>query len=269
MSERRLDPRIIAIRERMKTIDKVLLIASGKGGVGKSIFSVSTALAYADKGLRAGILDLDLHGPVVPMILGVHDRMPSESREGLIPPKVYGVEMMSLALFVESSPLPLRLGSKAEAILELLAITRWSNLDRLIVDLPPGTGDEMLTTTRLLRDKAFAIVMTTPSKVAVATVKRLIALLRELRINILGLVENMSRLTQGKVELEIFRGTSIRELAKESGIEYLGDIPIDPTLESAIGNPRLIMRTKFFLQVSKIVDKIEKLIASHSTTPSP
>ncbi len=261
MDKKWLDPRIIAIREKMKAIDKVLLIASGKGGVGKSVFSASTALAYVNKGFKVGILDLDLHGPVIPTILGVHDVMPSESKEGLVPPRINGIEMMSLALFVENNPLPLRLSSRTEAILELLAITKWSRLDRLVIDLPPGTGDEVLTTIRLLKDKALAIVITTPSKVAIATVKRLIILLKELKVNILGIVENMSRLAQGDVELEVFRGTSIKELADENGVEYLGDIPIDPMLENAIGDPGLIMSTRFFHQVSKIVDRIEELIS--------
>jgi len=225
---RALDPRLAVIPERLKGVSRVVVFCSGKGGVGKTLLSSLAALVAARRGARVGLLDLDFNGPSSHVVLG--SAPPPREDRGLVPPEVAGVKLMSLALFAGEAPLPLRGADATNALIELLAVTRWGDLDLLVVDAPPGTGDELLDALRLLK-RAETLVVTTPSKLSLAVVARLVRLLREVGAPVLGLVENMGR---GGAEAA----------AAEWGVRYLGWVPYDPAIEGALGNPEKLLATQ-------------------------
>lgn len=224
-----MDPRLSIIPERLRSVSRIAVFCSGKGGVGKTLLSSLTALIAARRGMRVGLLDLDFNGPSTHVVLGARGAAPLEDR-GLVPPEVAGVRLMSLALFAGDAPLPLRGSDATDALLELLAVTRWGELDLLVVDAPPGTGDELLDALRFLR-RGEAIVVTTPSKLSLSVVARLVRLLKEVDAPILGLVENMGR---GEAE----------RAAAEWGVKYLGWVPHDPAIEDALGDPGKLLATE-------------------------
>ncbi len=231
-----MDPRAAIVDERLKGVARVVLVCSGKGGVGKSLVASLSSLLAAREGLRVGLLDIDFHGPSCHTILGASGVKPVEER-GLTPPVVAGVKLMSLNFFAEGQPLPLRGEEVTDALLELLAVTIWGNLDVLFIDSPPGTGEEVLDTLRLTK-RAEALVVTTPSRLSLATVSRLVKLLRELRTPVLGLVENFG-----------YGSDAVRRSAEEWGVRYLGWLPYYPELEEVIGQPDKLVRTPVALHL--------------------
>lgn len=231
-----MDPRLAVIPERLKGVSRIVLFCSGKGGVGKTLLASLTALIAARRGARVGLLDLDFNGPSTHVVLGASGAAPKEER-GLVPPEVAGVKLMSLALFAGEAPLPLRGGDATDALLELLAVTRWGALDLLVVDAPPGTGDELLDAVRFLK-RGEAVVVTTPSKLSLAVVARLVRLLKDVETPVLGLLENMGR---GGAEA----------VAAEWGMKYLGWVPYDPLVEEALGNPEKLLATDAAAKLEK------------------
>lgn len=240
-----MDPRLAIIEDRLAPIRRIIAVASGKGGVGKSIIATSMALALSRiKNYSCGLLDLDFHGPSCHIILGV-DKLKIKEDKGIIPPVIEGIKFMSITQFSEERPVALRGKDVSNAIIELLAITRWGDLDYLIVDLPPGMGDEALDTIRLMKNKEF-LVVTTPSKLSIGVVKKLISFLKTIDATILGIVENM-----------VMNETNIiQEIAKENGIKYLGKIYYDPKLEDCIGSPQCLMSTKFMHNLLEFLENI-------------
>lgn len=229
-------------------MDRVLAVASGKGGVGKSVISSTLALALSGMGRRVGLLDLDLTGPSTHLILGVDGLRPIEDK-GIIPPRVHGLSYMSVVLFSPEEPIPLRGVDISNAIVELLAITRWKDLDYLIVDMPPGIGDEVLDVIRLM-DSSYFLLVSTPSPLAQETVRKLLLLLLELKAPILGVVENMA--------METTEG--VKRSLEELGVTYLGAIGYDPELDEALGHMDKLMRTKFAMDVVKLAEEVERRI---------
>lgn len=227
-----MDPRLSVIGERLEEVARIIVVCSGKGGVGKSLIASLTSLLSSRSGLRVGLLDLDFHGPSCHIILGARKASPLEDR-GLVPPTVAGVRLMSLAFFAGDKPIPLRGADVTNALLELLAITRWGRLDLLIVDSPPGMGEEILDVARILR-RAEALLVTTPSPLSLSTVSRLVQLLKSLRTPIVGVLENMRREEEGEVARE----------ARRWGVRYLGWLPYDPEIEAAIGDPARLLSTQ-------------------------
>lgn len=251
-----IDPRIEAIRNRFSRIRYTVIVASGKGGVGKSLIASTLSLLIAQRKYSVGLLDLDLHGPITPLIFDLEQAEPEESREGLIPPIKHGVKVMSLGLLAKNRPTPIHGSNKRDAIREILAITRWDSLDILVVDLPPGTGDEVLETLNLVKDfRRGAIVVTIPSQLSLKVVARLVDLLKEMGTNIIGLVENMAYM---KLDEQIIypmgRPRGI-ELAKEKNISYLGQIPLDPRVQEALEGKDigLLLDTEFSKTVEEVV----------------
>ncbi len=238
------DPRLEVIDRRLSTIDRIIAICSGKGGVGKSVVASTLSLLLARRGLRVGLLDLDFTCPATHLILGIGDVMPREER-GIIPPEVHGLEYMSLIYYTGEKPTPLRGSDVSNAIIELLSITRWGRLSHLIVDMPPGLGDATLDLLRLIPKMEFLIV-TTPSRIAFQTVRRLIELLKGLNRVILGVLENMalepSELIRGEVEA--------------MGLNYLGSIPFDPGLEKALGDAEALLQTDFAASLNSTVSSL-------------
>jgi len=238
------DPRLAIIDERLKDVERIIVVVSGKGGVGKSLVATTLSLMLAKRGHSVGLLDLDFHGPSCHIILGAKGVMPTEEK-GIIPPDVHGIKLMSVVYYVGDEPLPLRGTEISDAFTELLAITRWGRVDYLIVDAPPGMGEEVLDIIRLMRRSEF-LVITTPSSLALKTVSRLTRLLLEVKVPVLGVIENM-RITETKL---------VEKHAKMFGIKYLGSILFDHDLEKCVGNPKRLLGTKFAGNIKDVAKEI-------------
>lgn len=226
-----IDPRLSIIPRRLAGVKRVIAVTGGKGGIGKSVVSSTLALAVAAQGRRAGLLDLDLTSPTDHVILGLGDQFPTEVY-GLEPPQVGGVSFMSVQYFARDRAAPMRGREVTDALVELLAVTNWGALDTLIVDMPPGLGDATLDAVRLLPRAEF-LVVAGGSAVVLATVRRMLRLLTELRAPVVGVVENMAR----------GDGDVVRALASEFGVSWLGAVPYDASLEDALGAPEKILAT--------------------------
>ena len=225
------DPRTSVIDNRLSRTRRIIAVSSGKGGVGKSMVATTLALTLANEGCRVGLFDLDFTGPSTHIILGAQKTVLKEEK-GIVPPTVQGLQYMSLIYFVGDNPAPLRGADVSNALIELLSVTQWGQLDFLVIDMPPGIGDAVLDLVRLIKRIEFLIV-TTPSMLAFETVKKQAILLCELKMPILGLVENM----------KIDRANIVRVETKKLGLSYLGAIPFDPQVEEAIGNETKLLGT--------------------------
>jgi ATP-binding protein involved in chromosome partitioning len=241
-----MDVRESVIDIRLSKIKRIICIASGKGGVGKSLIASTLALKLDNKGYKVGLLDLDLYGPSSHIILGFKKKGFPREDKGIIPSKVGNIKFMSIVYFSDDKPSPFRGLDISNVIIELLAITQWGSLDYLIIDMPPGIGDETLDIIRLVNRCEF-IVITTPSKVAFAAVKKLLLILDELKIPILGVVENMI----------IDKSNLIRNQINKINLNYLGSIMFDIKLENSIGKPKEIIKTKIFNDLENFIKKIE------------
>ena len=239
-----VDPRISVVNERLKNIENIVAVSSGKGGVGKSLVASTLALTLAKKGFKTGLFDLDFTSPSTHLILGVQEMQPKEEK-GIIPPEVYGLKYMSIVYYSGNQVTPLRGADVSNALIELLAITRWEKLDFLVVDMPPGIGDATLDLLRLVKNIKF-LVITTPSRLAFETVRKLVSLLRGLEIPIVGIVENM------KMDDSKFIQTQVKNL----GLPFLGEIPFDNKIEDAIGNVDKLLETVFAKKVESIAAKL-------------
>ena len=239
-----VDPRTSIINERLSRISRIIAVSSGKGGVGKSMVATTLALTLAHNGCKVGLFDLDFTGPSTHIILGAQKAQPKEEK-GLVPPTVYGLEYMSLVYFVGDNPAPLRGADVSNALIELLAVTQWGTLDFLVIDMPPGIGDVILDLMRLIRCIEFLII-TTPSLLAFETVKKQVELLCELKMPIIGVVENM--------KMDVAEGVEVE--TEKLGLKYLGEIPYDPQVESAIGNEKELLNTV----IAKKLRKVAKII---------
>ncbi len=240
-----MDPRLSVIDKRLSKIKRIIAVASGKGGVGKSLVASTLALNLSKKGYKVGLLDLDLYGPSSHVILGVTDYSFPEEEKGILPHKIDDINFMSIVYFTEDKPAPLRGIDITNIIIELLSITQWGELDFLIIDMPPGIGDETLDVIKLVKKSEF-LVVTTPSKVAMAAVSKLLKLLKELKLPIIGIVENM------KMKQSDFISDNVSKM----GISYLNSIQFDENLEDSIGKPNLLVKTGFMNDFDKIVKKI-------------
>ena len=187
-----IDPRPEVIGRRLAPVRRIVAFSSAKGGVGKSVCSVLSALALRRAGRRVGLLDLDFQGASLHLLLGAELAFPEE-KGGIRPLRAReSLDFMSFAAFSRESAVPLRGAEVTEALLEMLAVTIWEPLDFLLLDMPPGIGDELLDVLRLLPRTEF-VVVATPSALALQVVERLLALLEELRLPVRGLIENMAR----------------------------------------------------------------------------
>ncbi len=240
-----MEPRTSVIAKRLKNINRIIAVASGKGGVGKSMVASSLALHLSQEGYRVGLLDLDLYGPSSHIILGVKNEFPIEEK-GIIPPKIHGISFMSIVYFTKEKPSPFRGIDISNIILELLAITQWGSLDFLIIDMPPGIGDETLDVIRYMKTSEF-LVVTTPSKVAMGAVSKLLTILTELKKTVLGVIENMTMADSSYIEQEV----------KRLQVRYLGKIHFDETVEESIGKPDQLSKTQVMKDLIVILKKIK------------
>jgi ATP-binding protein involved in chromosome partitioning len=221
------------INERLKRIGRIIAVSSGKGGVGKSLVATTLALSLSRRGCKVGLFDLDFTSPSTHLILGAKNVQPKEEK-GLIPPKVNGLAYMSLVYFSRDRAAPLRGADVSNALIELLAVTQWGELDFLVIDMPPGIGDVVLDLVRLVKRIEFLIV-TTSSLLAFETVKKQVRLLQDLKVLIIGAVENMKR---GKAD-------DIERETQKLGVKFLADVPFDPEVEGAIGDVAKLLGTVF------------------------
>ncbi len=203
-------------------------IASGKGGVGKSTVAVNVAVALAKAGACVGLLDADIYGPNIPTMMGV-DQLPPATKDKLVPAEAYGVKMMSIGFLVKpDQPLIWRGPMLHAAIRQFLSDVAWGELDYLIIDLPPGTGDAALSLAQSL-PLSGGVIVTLPQNVSLEDARRGMEMFRQLNVPILGVVENMSYLEMADgSRMDIFGTGGGEQLAKEGNVTFFGTIPIDP-----------------------------------------
>ncbi|MEM3798244.1 MAG: P-loop NTPase [Candidatus Bathyarchaeia archaeon] len=243
-SNKMVDPRVNIINKRLKDVKRVIAVSSGKGGVGKSLVASTLALTLADKGYKVGLFDADFTSPSTHRILGIK-KLQIKEEKGIIPSLVHGIKYMSIVAFSGEKALPLRGVDISNALIELLSTTLWGGLDFLIIDMPPGISDVTLDLIKLVKKMEFLIV-STPSLLAWETVKKLLTLIKELKVPVLGVIENM------KTKKE----TSIKNLAVATGVSFFGEIPFDPEIEDALGNAASLSQTVFAGKMAEIALKI-------------
>lgn len=213
----------------LENIKNVIAVASGKGGVGKSTTAVNLALALSAEGAIVGMLDADIYGPSQPRMLGVTGQPQSSDGKSLEPMESYGVQAMSIGFLIdEETPMIWRGPMVTQALEQLLADTRWRNLDYLVVDLPPGTGDVQLTLAQKIPVSG-AIIVTTPQDIALLDARKGLKMFDKVEVPVLGVVENMSTHICSKCghEEHIFGEGGAARLAEESSVEVLGALPLD------------------------------------------
>jgi Mrp family chromosome partitioning ATPase len=226
------------LRSNLCQIKHVFFVLSGKGGVGKSTVAANLTLTLGMNGFRVGLLDIDLHGPSIPTLLGLADSH-AQSVDGMIQPidLTSQVRVMSIAFLLKNPDEAViwRGPMKAGAIEQLLADVAWGPLDALIVDCPPGTGDEPLSIVQTVGQADGAVIVTTPQRVATADVRRSISFCRQLDLPVLGVIENMSGFVCPHCQevTEIFSAGGGEAMAREMHVKFLGRIPIDPELVTA------------------------------------
>jgi ATP-binding protein involved in chromosome partitioning len=241
-----MDPRLRIIDKRLKNIKTMIAISGGKGGIGKSLVASTLSLTLSKLGYKVGLLDLDFCGPSTHIVLGIRGVYPKEEK-GIIPPEIYGIKFMSIIYYAGDNPSPLRGIDISNAIIELLAITRWGPLDFLIIDVPPGIGDTTLDIIRLMKKTEFLII-TTQSKVVLETVKKVLRMLKELGVPIIGVIENM----------KISKISFVKKQSKTFNVPFLGEIDFDENLEDSIGDINKLLKTNFAQNMREIVLSIDK-----------
>ena len=260
-----------ALERTLARIKNRIVVFSGKGGVGKTTVAVNLAYALAQRGIRVGLLDADVTGPNVPQMTGIDEPPPTEGQR-LIPHERAGVKIVSLASMLSAGVAVIWRGPmRSKALEQLLGETEWGDLDALVIDLPPGTGDEILTIAQKTAPQ-IAIVVTTPQEVALIDARRAINFAQKLEIPTIGIVENMSGLVcphcGGRIELFGIDGG--RHEADRQGIAFLGVVPIDPAVREGGDTGRPIVLANPAGSVSKAFDgiasKIEEMISFREAT---
>ncbi len=250
------------------TLDKIknrILVFSGKGGVGKSTVAVNLGLALSEKQLKVGLLDIDIHGPNLAKMLGVEGKRLESAGENRIQPITVtkNLSLISMAFLLQDADTPViwRGPLKMKLIQQFLGDVVWGKLDYLIIDSPPGTGDEPLSIAQLIPATG-AIIVTTPQEVSLMDSRKAINFARKLNLNIYGIVENMSGLTCphcGK-QINLFKQGGGEKAAKELGIPFLGKIPIDPKIVELGDDGKAFitydMKSKASEAFNQIVEKV-------------
>jgi ATP-binding protein involved in chromosome partitioning len=257
------------IKIRMAKIKHKLAILSGKGGVGKSTITANLAIALARKGHKVGVLDVDIHGPSIPKILGIRGRELATGPPGIFPAKgALGIRVISMDFLLpdDETPVILRGPMKMGVIRQFLADVAWGDLDFLLIDLPPGTGDEPLSIMQLIPDIDGILMVTAPSEVSQIVVRRAIGFTRELRVPLAGIIENMSKFVCPKcgAEFDIFGTGGGQKISEELDVPFLGKIPIDQRIceDSDRGTPFIIehAETPAAKAFMRVVDKVEEYL---------
>lgn len=211
-------------------IRNAIAVASGKGGVGKSTLAVNLAVVLAKSGARVGLLDADIYGPNIPTMMGV-DHLPAAGEDKLLPAESYGVKLMSIGFMVKADqPLIWRGPMLHSAIRQFLSDVEWGELDYLVIDLPPGTGDAGLSLAQSL-PLSGGLIVTLPQQVSLDDARRGLEMFRQMNVPIFGIVENMSYLElPDGTRMDVFGTGGGERLAAESGVPFIGTIPMDPAV---------------------------------------
>ncbi len=235
--------------QAMPSVKNIIAVASGKGGVGKSTTSVNLALALKNLGATVGILDADIYGPSMPIMLGAQGKHPeSTDKKTIYPVEAHGVQSMSIGYLVKPEQAMVWRGPMASgALQQLVNDTQWQDLDYLIVDLPPGTGDIQLTMAQKIPVTA-ALVVTTPQDIALADARKAVSMFNKVSVPVLGVVENMAMHTCSNCQHEehIFGAGGGEKLAKEIGVELLGSLPLALAIreDTDNGQPSLVKNSE-------------------------
>ncbi len=231
------------LESRLCRVKHKIVVLSGKGGVGKSTVSVNLAAGLRMAGYKVGLLDIDIHGPSIPTMLGLEGCPPQGNQQELLPVEANGLKVMSPGFFLgsQNDAIIWRGPMKANAIRQFLQDVAWGDLDFLVVDSPPGTGDEPLSVCQLIKKLDGAVIVTTPQKVSAVDVRKSITFCRQLKVPILGVIENMSGFACPKCgEITPILGSGGgRRMAVEMGVPFLGSIPIDPSIALACDSGRI------------------------------
>jgi ATP-binding protein involved in chromosome partitioning len=236
-------PNPFANQNHVPGIRRIIAVASGKGGVGKSTVSANLACALTHLGARVGLLDCDIYGPSIPLMMGTSERPTISERELMVPPVSHGVRLMSIGFIIDADqPVIWRGPMIVKTIQQFLTAVEWGELDYLLVDLPPGTGDAQLTLCQTVPLDG-GVIVTTPQEASLGVVRKGIAMFRKVNVPILGLVENMSYFTTSTGErVEIFGHGGGRAEAGRQKAPFLGEVPIFTEIRAAgdVGMPIVV-----------------------------
>lgn len=256
------------ISKRLEDIDNIILVMSGKGGVGKTTVAVNLAVSLALEGKKVGLMDVDLHGPDVVRMLGGRESQISAVGGEIIPPEINGVKVISISQFLNggNEAVIWRGPLKTGAIMQFISDVAWENLDYLIIDAPPGTGDEPLTVFQNISKLKGALIVTSPSVVSQDDVERAINFVKKMDKEIIGIVENMSYFTcqNCKTKHYIFGKDGGKILAEKYNLELLSQIPLDSTIRENMDNGKPVayfgsseITGAYSILAKKIIEKVE------------
>jgi ATP-binding protein involved in chromosome partitioning len=250
-----------AVEASMGKVKHKIMVMSGKGGVGKTTVAANLAFALGMRGLDVGLMDADIHGPDVPKILGIEDRRPEVSEDKMLPISVTPrLKTMSIGFLLpdRDSAIIWRGPMKMNAIRQFISDVDWGELDYMVIDLPPGTGDEPLSVAQLIKKVDGAIIVTTPQDLALLDSRKAVNFSRVLKVPVIGIIENMSGFVCpycGK-EINIFKYGGGERSARELGVPFLGRVPFDPEMVEAADSG-----TPFVLQKeSKVREAFEQIV---------
>jgi len=252
--------------DRMNKIRHKIIIASGKGGVGKSTVSVNLAWALKAKGYSVGLLDADITGPSIPKLLGIEDQKMKNGPYGVQPGDASGIKVASMALLLPNrdSAIVWRGPMKMAAIRQFVKDVLWGDLDFLLIDLPPGTSDEPLSVIQLIPDMTGAIVVTTPQEVSLLDSRKAVNMVKSMKVPVLGIIENMSGLSCPHCGefIDIFSTGGGKKAAEELEVPFLGAIPLDPEVRvlGDRGVPFVDRATSAEGSFKEIVDRLQERV---------
>ena len=261
-----------AIANRLCRIKHKILIISGKGGVGKSTVAANFAAVLAASGKKAGIMDLDIHGPSIPGMLGVKNKRALPGENGMILPvqATKNLKAISIGFLLQEQDDAViwRGPMKFALIKQFLKDVEWGELDYLIADLPPGTGDEPLSIAQLIGNDTHAVIVTTPQEVALADVRKSINFCRKLNISILGVIENMSGFTCPKCgeTTYIFKKGGAEKMCRQMNVPFTGSIPLNPGITDAGDTGSVSAVTDYFEEIVKKITGDDSLSTSKERT---
>jgi ATP-binding protein involved in chromosome partitioning len=257
-----ISPKTQFKKNKINGVKKVIAISSGKGGVGKSTIAVNLAVAIKNLKYNVGILDADIYGPSIPKLMGISEKPKSEDGVNLIPIKIFDIQCMSIGFMVsEDTPMIWRGPMVASTIKTFVNKVLWDNIDFLIIDMPPGTGDALLTFSQEI-DIDGAVIVTTPQNIAIIDVKRGIEMFKRTNVKILGIIENMTSFkSDDGIEHFIFGKDGAKNIAEELNIEILGQISIDIEISKSVENGKpFLLETKNNNPNYNLINNIAKKI---------
>ena len=255
-------PTGLAQKQKIPGLARIIAVASGKGGVGKSTCAVNLACALQQMGQRVGLLDCDIYGPSVPLMMGKRDKPTISAEEKLVPPVAHGVRMMSMGFLLQNDDQPViwRGPMIQKTITQFVHDVAWGELDYLLVDLPPGTGDAQLSLCQIVPLDG-GVIITTPQEASLGVVRKGVAMFEKVNVRILGIVENMSYFTTPDgSRLELFGHGGGQQEATRKGVPFLGEIPLfqsireggDAGIPVVVGQP-MSEPAKAFIAIARAV----------------